>query len=99
MSHQSVIQAAPGHAHTGSDIDSHGAGPHVVSFRLLLTIFATLMVLTFATVAATWVDLGYTGNLVLALVIAVIKAALVMLYFMHLRWDSPFNAMLAIAAL
>jgi cytochrome c oxidase subunit 4 len=71
----------------------------VVSLQLLFGIFVALMVLTFATVGATWIDLGYQGNLALALAIAVLKAALVMLYFMHLRWDSPFNSIIAIAAL
>jgi cytochrome c oxidase subunit 4 len=28
-----------------------------------------------------------------------IKASVVALYFMHLRWDSPFNAIVLIAAL
>jgi cytochrome c oxidase subunit 4 len=75
------------------------SGPHIVSFRLLFTIFAVLMVLTVLTVAATKIDLGYQANLGLALAIAVIKAALVMMYFMHLRWDAPFNTLIAIAAL
>lgn len=85
------------HAEKHNPADPHAH--HIVSFKLLVGIFAALMVLTFATVAATWVDLGYTNNLILAMVIAVIKAALVMLYFMHLRWDSPFNSLIAIGAL
>lgn len=96
--------ASSGHAGHGAGAHggAHGGahkGPHIVSFQLLFVIFAILMVLTFATVAATWIDLGYTGNLILAMAIAVVKAALVMLYFMHLRWDTPFNAMLAVGSL
>lgn len=87
------------HGHPEKYGTGHGHGPHVVSFKLLFTIFAILMVLTYATVAATNIDLGYKGNLALCLAIAVLKAALVMLYFMHLRWDSPFNALLAVGAL
>ncbi len=71
---------------------------HPVSLSLLLTTFAGLMILTFLTVAATWVDLGM-WNIWLALLIAVIKAGLVAMYFMHLRWDSPFNGIVLIAAL
>jgi cytochrome c oxidase subunit 4 len=65
---------------------------------VLLAVFAALMILTALTYAATWVDLG-NFNIWLALFIAVIKGSLVALYFMHLRWDSPFNSVILIAAL
>jgi cytochrome c oxidase subunit 4 len=55
------------------------------------------MVLTWATVSATFIDLGNL-NIVIALGIAVIKASLVVLYFMHLRYDNPFNAFVFIAS-
>ena len=65
---------------------------------LRLGVFALLMVLTFITVAVSWVDLG-NWNLVVALGIATVKASLVALYFMHLRYDNPFNALVFVAAL
>lgn len=68
----------------------HHEGYHVVSVKLLVGVFLALMVLTFLTVAAIWVDLG-EFNIWLAMIIATIKATLVSLYFMHLRWDRPFN--------
>jgi cytochrome c oxidase subunit IV len=71
---------------------------HIVSPRVLLTVFGALMVFTVLTVAVTYVDLG-PGNILLALGIAVAKAALVAMYFMHLRWDSPFYGILLIVAL
>ena len=71
---------------------------HVVSVRVLLTVFALLMVLTVLTVSATRVDLG-DWNLVIAMGIATAKAGLVALYFMHLRYDHPFNALVFVAAL
>ena len=81
------------HAHS-SDHDS----PHVVPVWLLAGILGALLVLTFVTVAVTWVDLGRL-NLVIAMVIATVKASLVLLYFMHLRWDRPFNAIVFISSL
>ena len=80
--------------------DSQTARPlaHPVPLGVLLATFGALMFLTFLTVAATWTDLG-SFNIWLALFIAVLKASLVALYFMHLRWDSPFNAIVLIAAL
>ncbi|MEW6741672.1 MAG: cytochrome C oxidase subunit IV family protein [Planctomycetota bacterium] len=71
---------------------------HVVPVPLLLAVGAILIVLTWVTVRATYVDLGH-WNLLIALSIAVIKGSLVALIFMHLRWDRPFNALVLISAL
>lgn len=59
---------------------------HIVSLRIYFTIFLSLMVLTAFTVAAAEIDLG-RFNLAVAMAIAVLKAALVVLYFMHLRYS------------
>ena len=65
---------------------------------VLLGVFAVLLALTFVTVAATWFDFGGWA-LVIALGIATIKASLVALYFMHLRYDNPFYAVVLVLAL
>lgn len=65
--------------------------PHAVPLGTLAGVFGILMVLTAATVGAWMIDLGPL-NIPLAIGIAVVKASFVALYFMHLRWDSPFNA-------
>jgi cytochrome c oxidase subunit 4 len=80
-----------------SHAEDHGVG-HIVPLRLLFGVLGILLFLTFVTVAVTWVDLGEL-NLVVALLIAVVKATFVALYFMHLRWDRPFNAIVLITAL
>jgi cytochrome c oxidase subunit IV len=71
---------------------------HVVPLRVLLGVFAVLLMLTFLTVAATWHDFGGWA-LVIALGIATIKASLVALYFMHLRYDNPLYAVVLATAL
>lgn len=71
---------------------------HVVPIRIYLLVFAALMVGTLATVAAARVDLGGL-NIVVALTIAVFKATLVALYFMHLRYTSHLNWAFAAAAI
>ena len=38
-------------------------------------------------------------NIVVAMGVATIKATLVGLYFMHLRWDRPFNAIILVGSL
>jgi cytochrome c oxidase subunit 4 len=59
---------------------------HVVSPKIYLAIFLALMVLTAATIAAAEMDLGPL-NLAVALAIAIVKATLVVLYFMHVRYN------------
>ncbi len=89
----------PMHGH-GQD-HPHGADehhPHVVPLRLLVGVFVALLFLTWATVAIVEVELG-AFNVWAALLIAFAKAVLVALYFMHLRWDSPYNSLVLIAAL
>lgn len=82
-----------GHGHDDGQVHAHA-----MPLWMLGGVFAILMILTGATVAATWVDLGEI-NIVIALAIAVVKASLVCLYFMHLRYDSPFNAVVLVVAL
>ena len=60
---------------------------HVVSRKVYFAIFGALMVLTAVTVWVANYDLG-RWNAVVALSIAVFKATLVVLYFMHVRYSS-----------
>jgi cytochrome c oxidase subunit IV len=84
-------------AHTGGHHGDEIA--HVTPVRLLLAVWAALMVLTVITVAVTSVDLGGRVNLIVAMLIATIKAGLVVTYFMHLRWDRPFNTLVFLGSL
>ena len=85
------------HATTGQGQPPDAPG-HVVPLRLLVGVLVALLFLTVVTVAVTYVDLGPV-NLVVALLIALVKASLVLLVFMHLRWDRPFNAVVLITSL
>jgi len=76
----------------------HPEGAHAVPKRILLGVFAMLCVLTVVTVAVSYIPLG-PANIWVALFVAVIKGGLVVMYFMHLRWDSPFNGMVLISAM
>jgi cytochrome c oxidase subunit 4 len=64
----------------------------------LLSVYGVLVFLTVLTVAITLVELG-DFNIWAALAIAVMKAGLVVFYFMHLRWDSPFNGIILMISL
>jgi cytochrome c oxidase subunit IV len=101
-----VTLDAQGNGHDGSSPGAHGhaAGgheglSHLTPVRLLVGVFGILMVLTAITVAATYVDLGPRMNLIIAMVIATVKAGLVVTYFMHLRWDRPFNTLVFLGSL
>lgn len=61
---------------------------HIVSVKVYLMIFLALMVGTALTVWAGLQDFPGYGNVIIALTIAVIKATLVVLYFMHVRYSS-----------
>jgi cytochrome c oxidase subunit 4 len=77
--------------------EEHGIA-HVTPLTLLFAVLGALLVLTVITVAVTKVDLGGQWNLVVAMVIATIKAGLVVTYFMHLRWDRTFNVLVFLSS-
>lgn len=72
---------------------------HIVSPRVYLTIFLTLMLGTGLTVTAAFYDFPGPLNAVVALTIAVVKATLVILYFMHVRYSSRLIWLIISAAL
>jgi cytochrome c oxidase subunit 4 len=59
---------------------------HIVPLKVYFAVFGALMVLTATTVFAATVDLGPL-NLAVALGIAITKATLVILYFMHVKYS------------
>jgi len=82
------------HAVADHASDHHGHAPgdfaHPLPVWVLLTVFAALTFLTVVTVAQASFDLG-GADVIVTMVIATIKASLVMLFFMHLAFDKPFN--------
>jgi len=64
-----------------------GHGSHVVPVKIYLAVFLALCVGTALTVEASGHDFGFL-NTPIALGIAVTKATLVVLYFMHVRYSS-----------
>ena len=88
---------APGHGH---DDDGHGHGlAHTATIKTLVATGGTLLLLTIVTVLATKIDFGANINLAIAMVIAVTKATLVVLFFMHLRYDRLFHSVVFVSAL
>ena len=59
----------------------------IVPTRVYYTVFLTLLILTGLTTWVAFFDLGLMSPVV-ALTIAIVKASLVVLFFMHLRWST-----------
>jgi cytochrome c oxidase subunit IV len=60
---------------------------HIVATRVYYAIFGILMLCTYLTVQIAFFDLGAL-NTVAALTIAVFKAVLVVLFFMHVKYST-----------
>lgn len=71
---------------------------HIVTKKQYGYVFGILLVLTLTTTWASYVDLGKL-NVVVALVIATIKASLVVLFFMHVYWLNKFNKLVVVSGL
>ena len=60
---------------------------HVVPKWIYFAVFIALIILTWVTALVSRIDLG-RWNIFVALAIAVIKASLVVLFFMHVRYST-----------
>jgi cytochrome c oxidase subunit 4 len=85
-------------ASTAHHDDHHGIS-HVASIKVLVGTGGTLLFLTLVTVLATKVDFGASINLGIAMAIAVVKATLVVLFFMHLKYDKIFHTVVFLSAI
>jgi cytochrome c oxidase subunit 4 len=86
--------------HSQAHDDDHDDGAvhvHISSARFYVGIFAALIVLTVATVKVSYYDFG-SANIVIAMLIATMKASLVAMFFMHLRYDQLFNTLAFLGA-
>lgn len=88
MAHSATSHDAPSH-----NVKGHHGFSHPTPVWQLIAVFLALIVLTIATVAQASMDLGNV-ELIASLVIATIKATLVILFFMHMIHDKPLNAIL-----
>ena len=71
---------------------------HIAPVRNYVTVFGTLMVLTTITVAAAFTNLG-SLNFPVALAIAITKATVVVLFFMHVKYSSKLTKFVVASSL
>jgi cytochrome c oxidase subunit 4 len=69
---------------------------HVVPLKIYFLIFFALIVGTTLTVAVAFINLGFL-NTPIALVIALIKATLVIMFFMHVKYSPKLVGLFAVA--
>ena len=69
---------------------------HIVPLKIYFLIFFALMLGTTLTVAVAFVNMGFL-NTPVALVIALIKASLVILFFMHVKYSPKLIGLFAVA--
>jgi cytochrome c oxidase subunit 4 len=81
-----------------SHADDGAVHAHISSVPFYVAVFLGLLFLTGATVGQSYVDLGKL-NIVLVILIATLKASLVVTFFMHLKWDNKFNALIFISTI
>lgn len=83
--------------------DAHGEGGHIVPLKFLAFICIVLLFLTAVTVWVSKVDFQEIRinelNIWIAMGVACIKATLVGLFFMHLKWDRSFNTLLFVGSI
>ena len=71
---------------------------HIVPKRVYFLVFITLIVMTWVTAYVSTVDLGRL-NIYVALSIAIFKASLVILFFMHVKYGTKLTKMIVLAGL
>jgi cytochrome c oxidase subunit 4 len=90
--------SAPHDHHGHAAGEPHPLVGHLVPIRTLMLTGLALLFLTVVTVAVRYIDVG-EFNIVIALGVAVVKAVLVVLVFMHLLWDRSFNSLMLVGSI
>ncbi len=78
---------APQSQHDKNLHDLHDNLDHVVSPRIYIIVGSALLVMTGLTVWASYLELG-VFNPIVAIFIACVKASIVVLFFMHVKYSS-----------
>ena len=81
-----------------ADNHDHSSFAHPVPVKLLLQVFFALIFLTILTVLTAG-QLPRPFGIWVAMGIATVKAALVVLFFMHMWWEKPFNIVAFLSSL
>jgi cytochrome c oxidase subunit 4 len=78
-------------AHSGHNAhgDAHGDLGHILPMKTYITVLGILLVLTVLTVGVAQAHFPSPWNIIVAMLVASVKAMLVALFFMHLKYEHP----------
>ena len=92
------MSSAPHSTDAHEHADDGAVHAHISSVPFYVAVFLGLLVLTGVTVGQSYVDLGKL-SIAIVILIATMKASLVVTFFMHLKWDNKFNALIFLSSL
>ena len=78
-------------------MSAHNEEVHLVPYRVYVFVWLALVALTCVTVGVHYTDMAHMA-IITAVIIAVVKTTLVVMYFMHIRYDQPLFTVMLIAA-
>jgi cytochrome c oxidase subunit 4 len=87
-----------GHDHDPGEQDVHDSMNHVVPPSIYLIVGSVLLVLTGVTVWVSFLNFG-VFNPIIALFIACVKATIVVLFFMHVKYSSKLTKLTVFSGL
>lgn len=85
------------HAHSDGHGELQMGHHHVSSAAMFSNVLIVLLFLTGITVGVAQFDFG-GANMLIAMAIAAVKASLVILFFMHLKWDTATNRIMFLSS-
>lgn len=89
----------PGISKTSKSADAHSSGHHIMPVSLYFIIFGALLFLTVVTVGVSHLGMPQPYAIIVAMIVAMIKASLVAAFFMHLKYDTKFNVLIFVGSL
>jgi cytochrome c oxidase subunit IV len=96
--HQPEHHGGTGHDHDAGEQDVHDSQTHIVPPSIYIIVGTILLILTGTTVWASYLELGL-WNPVVALFIACVKATIVVLFFMHVKYSSKLTKLTVFSGL
>ncbi len=96
--HDPNEHSGTGHDHGPNEQDMHDTLNHIVPPRIYIIVGTILLILTGVTVWASYLELGIF-NPVVALFIACVKATIVVLFFMHVKYSSKLTKLTVFSGL
>jgi cytochrome c oxidase subunit IV len=96
---KSILQKLESYSGAQHGSPSDVEHPHVMPLPIYFGIFGVLLFLTIVTVGVSLIGLPAVPAIIVAVIVATVKASLVVLYFMHLRYENTFFSLIFVGSL